>query len=169
MSSAATSGGDEQVIAATQRWLVKVVIGLNLCPFATSVHVKKQIRYAVTQAQNADSLYADLLAELLLLHATPIDTTDTTLLLHPQALVHFDDYNSFLDRADAAITELGLDGEIQIASFHPHYRFAGSAPDDVENCTNRSPYPMLHLLREASMCRRRRRIYLTPTAIDRRT
>ncbi|MEO8671701.1 MAG: DUF1415 domain-containing protein [Tahibacter sp.] len=142
---------DAQIVAVTQRWLINAVIGLNLCPFAKSVHVKRQIRYAVSGAQNADDLLADLRRELGDLHNIDAMTTDTTLLIHPQALTDFDAYNDFLDVADAALVDLGLDGEIQIASFHPDYRFAGSAMDDVENCTNRSPYPMLHLLREASV------------------
>lgn len=141
------------VIAATQQWLERAVIGLNLCPFAKAVHVKQQIRYAVTAAQTADELLAELAAELQLLAATDARTLDTTLLIHPQAMVDFLDFHFFLAEADALIRNLELDGIFQIASLHPDYEFAGSDPDDIENFSNRSPYPTLHLLREASIDR----------------
>ncbi len=142
-----------QAILATQRWLEKAVIGLNLCPFAKAVHAKRQIRYAVSDARNAEELRQDLVAELHLLHEATPDDIDTTLLIHPWALNDFLDYNDFLDTADAALEALGLDGEIQIASFHPQYQFADAPADDIANYTNRSPYPILHLLREASIDR----------------
>lgn len=138
-------------IAATRHWLQRVVIGLNLCPFAKAVLVKEQIRFVLSDATDAEALLADLVAELSYLRDTPADQVDTTLLIHPHALTDFLDYNDFLDVADAAITALDLDGEIQIASFHPDYRFADSAEDAIENYSNRSPFPMLHLLREASV------------------
>jgi hypothetical protein len=138
-------------IAATRHWLQQVVIGLNLCPFAKAVLVKDQIRFVLSEARDAEALLTELIAELTLLHATPADEVDTTLLIHPQVLTDFLDYNDFLDIAEAAITEFDLDGEIQIASFHPDYRFADSYDDAIENHTNRSPFPMLHLLREASV------------------
>lgn len=137
----------------TRHWLERAVIGLNLCPFAKAVHVKKQIRYAVTGASTADQLLEELQHELLLLHDADPSAVDTTLLIHPQVLTEFLDYHFFLAEADALLRRLDLDGTIQIASFHPHYEFAGSEPDDIENCSNRSPYPMLHLLREASIDR----------------
>ena len=143
----------EAIIAETTRWLERAVIGLNLCPFAKAVHVKGQIRYAVCNASTPEALLGELLQELQFLAATDPDLTDTTLLIHPFVLADFLDYNDFLETADAAITELKLDGEIQIASFHPHYRFANTAPDDISNYTNRSPYPTLHLLREVSVTR----------------
>jgi hypothetical protein len=139
------------VIATTQAWLERAVIGLNLCPFAKAVHVKNQIRYAVSSAITPDALYAELIGELQILQAAAPAELDTTLLIHPHVLIDFLDYNDFLGVADAAVAELGLTGEIQIASFHPHYRFAGTEPDDVGNYTNRSPYPTLHLLRETSI------------------
>ncbi len=142
---------DNDSIARTRWWLERVVIGLNLCPFAKSVLAKQQIRFVLSQARDADALLADLIAELSYLHAARAEEVDTTLLIHPQVLEDFLDYNDFLDQADAAITALDLDGEIQIASFHPDYRFAGSSDDAIENYTNRSPFPMLHLLREASV------------------
>lgn len=140
-----------KVIAVTQNWLEKAVIGLNLCPFAKAVQVKNQIRYTVSTAQDRATLLEDLLSELQSLAAADPLELDTTLLIHPAVLTDFLDYNDFLDVADQAIVELGLEGELQIASFHPDYQFADCGPDDIENYTNRSPYPCLHLLREASI------------------
>ena len=143
----------ETVITATMQWLERAVIGLNLCPFAKAVHIKKQIRYVVSAATTPDALCETLLTELQLLATTPAEEVDTTLLIHPHTLGlgEFLDYNDFLDVANAAVEELSLEGEIQIASFHPEYQFAGTAPDDITNYTNRSPYPMLQLLRETSV------------------
>ncbi|MBX9799383.1 MAG: DUF1415 domain-containing protein [Burkholderiaceae bacterium] len=141
----------DEVIALTQAWLEKAVIGLNLCPFAKAVYVKQQIRYVVSTARNTDALYEELSAELQHLHQSDPAEIDTTLLILPELLADFLDYNDFLDVADEAIEDLELDGEIQIASFHPDYQFADSKADDIENYTNRSPYPILHLLREASI------------------
>jgi hypothetical protein len=117
------------------------------------VHVKKQIRYAVTAAQTADELLAELEAELQRLNASDPQSLDTTLLIHPQVMSDFLDFHFFLAEADALIRNLGFDGVFQIASLHPNYEFSGSAPDDIENFSNRSPYPTLHLLREASIDR----------------
>ena len=139
--------------AATRHWLEQAVIGLNLCPFAKAVHVKEQIRWVESPARDAQGLLDDLLRELQLLAAADPETVETTLLIHPHALNDFLEYNDFLDVADAAIDELGLTGVLQVASFHPNYQFAGTAPDDVENLSNRSPHPMLHLLREDSIDR----------------
>jgi uncharacterized protein len=140
-----------EVIAATKNWLERAVIGLDLCPFARAVHVRDQIRYVVSEAETPEALLDDLLEELRTLAAADPEEIETTLLIHPRMLADFLDYNDFLDVADAAVAELGLTGEIQIASFHPRYQFAGTPPDAIENSTNRSPYPMLHLLREASV------------------
>lgn len=140
-----------KIIAQTKAWLVHAVIGLNLCPFAKAVHVKNQIRFVVTDATTPEVLCAALIAELEILRDANPNSLDTTLLIHPNALTDFVDYNEFLDIADAALEDLELDGIIQIASFHPDYQFAGTKPDDIENCTNRSPYPILHLLREQSI------------------
>jgi uncharacterized protein len=141
----------EAIIADVRNWMEKAVIGLNLCPFAKSVHVKGQIRFAVSGATSRKALRADLEDELKMLAVSDTAEVDTTLLIHPDALTDFFDYNDFLDIADEVVEELGLTGEIQIASFHPHYQFDGTEPDDIENYTNRSPYPILHLLREASI------------------
>jgi hypothetical protein len=140
-----------EALAATRLWLERAVIGLNLCPFAKAVYNKKQIRYALTAAQTADELLADLERELELLAQLDPEMVETTLLIHPLAMTDFLDYHFFLDEAKAAVRNLGLEGVLQIASFHPRYEFAGSMADDIDNYTNRSPYPMLHLLREASV------------------
>ncbi|WP_242101695.1 DUF1415 domain-containing protein [Lysobacter sp. M2-1] len=144
---------DPDPIADTRRWLERAVIGLNLCPFAKAVHARDQIRYVLSDADDPRDLLEQLGEELLLLCDTPADVVDTTLLIHPQVLQDFLDYNDFLDDADALLAQLGLEGVIQIASFHPHYQFAGTEPDDIGNYTNRSPYPTLHLLREDSVAR----------------
>ena len=144
---------DEEVVAATRTWLERAVIGLNLCPFAKAVHLKNQIRYAVSAAQTPEDLLADLIAELRTLQAADASEIETTLLVHPGVLGDFLDYNDFLEMADAAVAGEGLEGEIQVASFHPQYQFAGTGPEDIENYSNRSPYPTLHLLREASIAR----------------
>ena len=115
------------------------------------MHARQQIRYVVSDANTAEALLADLLEELKTLAAADPTAIDTTLLIHPRVLDDFLDYNDFLDLADAAIADLGLEREIQVASFHPRYQFADSGQDDIENYTNRSPYPTLHLLREASV------------------
>jgi hypothetical protein len=140
-------------IAVTQHWLEHAVIGLNLCPFAKAVQVKQQIRWVESTARNAQGLLNDLMDELQFLASADPESVETTLLIHPQALTDFLEYNDFLDIADAAVEKLGLDGVLQVASFHPTYQFEGTAPEDVENLSNRSPYPMLHLLREDSIAR----------------
>jgi hypothetical protein len=140
-------------IVATRRWLERAVIGLNLCPFAKAVHAKRQVRYAVTAATTAEELRAELGHEIELLAAADPLEIETSLLIHPRAMTDFIDFSLFLKEADAVVRRLGQDGSVQIASFHPDYEFAGSAPDDVANCTNRSPHPTLHLLREASIDR----------------
>jgi uncharacterized protein len=145
------AGEQGDVIAATRHWLEVAVIGLNLCPFAKAVHVKRQIRYVLTQAGSDSELLAVLRDELSLLAKTDANEIDTTLLIHPQALTDFIDYTAFLRQADRLLRKQGLEGILQIASFHPAYEFAGSDPDDIENCSNRSPFPMLHLLREDSI------------------
>ena len=142
-----------QALEQTRRWLERAVIGLNLCPFAKAVHAKGQVRFVLSDATSADALLAQLGEELVLLRDTDPDEVDTTLLVHPGVLRDFPDYNDFLDRADALVAAMDLDGVIQVASFHPDYRFAGTAADDLDNCTNRSPHPMLHLLREDSVSR----------------
>ncbi len=145
-------GPDERaVIDATRGWVDGVVVGLNLCPFARRVTESGRVRYAVTAAGNEGELLDALRAELLALVAAPRAERETTLVVHPHVLADFLDYNDFLAAADDLVRRLCLRGVVQIAGFHPGYQFAGTAADDVENYTNRSPYPMLHLLREASV------------------
>jgi hypothetical protein len=139
------------ILAATRHWLEAAVIGLDLCPFARAPFVKDKIRYALSEATAPETLLAELIAELQSLAAAEPGQIETTLLIHPCVLTDFLDYNDFLGAAEAAVAGLGLEGVIQIASFHPRYQFAGTGEDDIENYTNRSPYPMLHLLREASV------------------
>jgi len=141
----------DRALAETRAWVELAVIGLNLCPFARAPQTKGQVRYALSEAGDPEALLQDLVAELEVLAATPAGETETTLLVHPHVLGDFADYNDFLDVAEAAVAELGLEGVIQVASFHPRYRFAGSDEDDVTNATNRSPWPTLHLLREESV------------------
>jgi uncharacterized protein len=143
----------DRALAETRAWVDHAVIGLNLCPYAKGPQVKGQVRYALSTATDAEGLLADLVIELQRLAACPIDEIETTLLVHPQVLGDFEDYNDFLDVADAAVEELALEGVLQVASFHPDYRFEGTAADDIANATNRSPYPTLHLLREESIDR----------------
>ncbi len=145
-----TTAADE-VIAQTRIWIERAVIGLNLCPFTKAVYVKEQIRYVVSGARNRDELLADLERELATLEDASPDDIDTTLLIHPAAMEDFLDYNDFLELADALIAQMDLEGEVQVAGFHPRFQFAGTKPDDITNYTNRSPYPTLHLLREASV------------------
>ena len=144
---------DAPIVAETSAWIDRVVIGLGLCPFAKPVQTKQLIRYRVTHAENESELLAALEEELTALASADPQLVDTTLLIHPSALRAFLDYNDFLSDADDKLRELGLEGELQIASFHPDYRFAGAPADDPANYSNRSPYPMLHLLREASVSR----------------
>lgn len=135
------------------RWLERAVIGLNLCPFAKGVDAKGQIHYVVSTAADAAALEQDLRRELTALAAVPADERDTTLLMAPYCLTDFLEFNDFLGVAESSLEDLGLDGTLQIASFHPQFQFAGTDEDDVTNCTNRAPYPTLHLLREDSIDR----------------
>jgi len=144
---------DEQVIATTRVWLERAVIGLQLCPFAAAPYSSDRVRFCVSTQRSTDGLLEDLCRELQALWDADPSQCETTLLIHPQVLTDFLDYNDFLDVCDAAVAELGLEGELQVASFHPDYRFADTSEQDITNFTNRSPYPMLHLLREASVAR----------------
>lgn len=143
----------QAILDATHHWLTRAVIGLNLCPFAKSVHVKEQIRYVVSEATDAEALLDTLETELKALAEADPARIDTTLLIVPRMLADFADYNDFLYLAERLLDSLGLSGVLQIASFHPQYQFAGTDVDDIENYTNRAPYPILHLLREDSIAR----------------
>jgi hypothetical protein len=140
-------------IAETRAWVRRAVIGLNLCPFARAVDVKDQIRYVFSDAADAETLLATLVVELQRLADTDPELVDTTIVIHPRVLTDFEDFNDFLELADAAVEDLDLDGVLQVASFHPQFQFADTEPDDITNATNRSPYPTLHLLREDSVDR----------------
>ncbi|KQR81048.1 peptidase [Burkholderia sp. Leaf177] len=142
---------NEEIIDATRHWLTRAVIGLNLCPFAKAVYVKEQIRYTVSEARTFENVLADLETELKYLADSDPEQTDTTLLIVPHALSDFAEYNDALHFADTLLKQLRLQGELQIASFHPDYQFDDAGPDDIENFTNRAPYPIFHLLREASI------------------
>ncbi|WP_301102099.1 DUF1415 domain-containing protein [Propionivibrio sp.] len=147
------SPSPDEAVAATRKWLERAVIGLNLCPFAKAVHVRKQVRYVLSEAGDSDTLLADLERELHYLAAVSPDETDTTLLIHPYVLGAFDDFTDFLDLVDVVVRTQGLAGTLQVAHFHPDYCFSDTEPGDLGNYTNRSPYPTLHLIREASLDR----------------
>jgi len=139
----------EEVVRAVRRWVEDLIVGLNLCPFAGPELVRNRIRFVVTDATTEEQLLAALAAEFALLNDDA--AVETTLLIHPGVLQDFLDYNQFLDSVDRLLVQMGLEGVYQVASFHPDYQFAGTAADDAENYTNRSPYPLLHILREASL------------------
>ena len=143
----------ETIIARTRCWIEHVVVELNLCPFARKPYEGGQVRYVVSAAERPEDLLEDFQRELELLRATDAAEIETTVLIHPYVLDDFLDYNDFLGIVDALIEEGGYAGEFQVASLHPDYQFAGTQPDDAENYTNRSPYPMLHLLREEGLAR----------------
>ena len=143
----------DTVIADTQRWLERAVIGLNLCPFAKAPHTKGQIHYAVCTADEPEALLLQLQAELTALAEADPAQRETTLLMAPRQMADFLAFNDFLDAADAMLEELGLEGVLQVAPFHPQFQFAGTDEDDIGNATNRSPYPTLHLIREESIDR----------------
>jgi uncharacterized protein len=146
-----TTIAEAAILAATRRWVERAVIGLNLCPFARAPFIKQRLHFRISRARSTDDLLADLREELVALQAADPHVRETTLLIHPHVLTDFFEYNEFLYAADAEVLALGLEGELQIASFHPAYQFADTVADAVENFTNRSPYPMLHLLRESSI------------------
>ncbi|MEP6510068.1 MAG: DUF1415 domain-containing protein [Dokdonella sp.] len=152
-SSPPAHAADADIIAATRRWLECAVIGLNLCPFARAPYVQGRVRIRVSRAYDVEELALDLRAELQWLRDADASEYETSLLVHPFVLADFTDYNDFLDVVDRLLDVMELDGEIQVASFHPAYQFADTDIDAVENCTNRSPYPTLHLLRESSIDR----------------
>lgn len=144
---------EHDVIADTRRWVERAVIGLNLCPFAKAVQVKGQVHYAVSAAETPQALLKDLAVQLQALIDQDPEDRDTTLLMVPHGFDDFLAFNDFFDLADELIAEMQLEGEIQVASFHPRYQFADTKADDVTNATNRAPYPTLHLLREDSIDR----------------
>jgi hypothetical protein len=144
---------DSPALTQTRAWVEHAVIGLNLCPFAKAPQVKGLVRYVESPAQDPAALLSDLMDELQRLAKAPPERLETTLLVHPQVFSDFADFNDFLGVAEDAVADLGLEGVIQVASFHPDYRFEGTTADDITNATNRSPYPTLHLIREDSIDR----------------
>ena len=142
---------DEQIIADVEQWLDEVVIGLELCPFAAKPRREKRVRIAVSHATDEEALLNDLQAELERLSDTPAAELETTLLAIPNMLEDFADYNDFLDAVDLWVEQFGWEGELQVASFHPQYQFADTEADDPGNLTNRSPWPLLHIIREESL------------------
>ncbi|WP_051391008.1 DUF1415 domain-containing protein [Paraburkholderia mimosarum] len=162
-SPAARSSDHAAILEATRHWLTRAVIGLNLCPFAKSVHVKNQIRYVISEATELEGVLTDLERELRTLAEADPAEIDTTLLILPHALADFADFNDATWFAERLVQQLRLEGTLQVASFHPDYQFDGTAPDDIENYTNRAPYPILHLLREASI---ERAVEAFPDAAD---
>jgi hypothetical protein len=142
----------EAIAYVVRRWVEELVVGLNLCPFAGHELLRNRVRFVVTEAATEEQLLAALATELALLNDDA--SVETTLLIHPDVLQDFFDYNQFLDSAERLLVHLELEGVYQVASFHPNYQFADTAADDAENFTNRSPYPLLHILREESLARR---------------
>ncbi len=142
---------DNEIIESVQRWVESFVVDMNLCPYAKRELIKNRVRFALSAAKTEEELLIALQAELELLHGDP--AIETTLLIHAKVLQVFDDYNQFLSHTDDLLLQMGFEGVYQIASFHPHYQFGGTDPDDAENYTNRSPYPMLHIIREESIAR----------------
>jgi len=138
-------------IEDTQNWLLQAVVGLNLCPFAKAVVVKDMVRYRVCLSTDPADWLALLRDELQHLAEADPQVLDTTLLIAPHALPVFLDFNDFLAACDEVLVDLELNGVLQVADFHPRYQFGGTSEDDIDNFTNRTPYPTLHLLREASI------------------
>src|SRR5277367_6246801 len=140
-----------EIISDTRRWLEKAVIGLNLCPFAQGPYSSDRVRFRVSEQRSAAGLLEELRSEMIVLAKVDPRRCETTLIIHPWVLNDFLEYNDFLALCDASLADLKLEGKLQVASFHPGYQFAGTQSEDIENYTNRSPYPMLHLLRESSI------------------
>lgn len=139
------------VLTATRGWVERFVIGLNLCPFAGSVAAQGRVRYVMSASRDIDVLYQDLLAEMMFVLESDPQQVETSVLVHPYVLEDFERYLDFLEIVDEAIAAADLEGILQVASFHPDYVFDGVDEDDVSHYTNRSPYPMLHILREDSL------------------
>ena len=153
MKQAQTLASEAVVIADMRHWLEAAVIGLNLCPFAKAVHAKDQVHYFVSAATTPKDFLEDVVRELQELHLADAEARSTSLLMAPNCLEDFLDFNDFLADADDVLLALELDGILQIASFHPQFQFAGTSKNDITNATNRAPYPTLHLLREVEVDR----------------
>jgi len=144
-------------VSAAQRhiraWLDEFVVGLNLCPFARPLLDANNLRIAICEGSAPQALHRAFLLELDLLQGSTEQEIATTLLAFPHALSDFDDYLAFLDHAQQLLAESGLEGLVQLASFHPQYRFAGEGGDAASHYSNRAPYPLIHLLREDMLSR----------------
>ena len=137
------------IVAATKNWLSSFIIGYNICPFAKRVFEQEQIRYQVLAEDDIVDCLESLLSECHYLDANP--ATETTLLILANAGRNFDDYLDLLAMAEQLLIEQGYEGVYQLASFHPEYCFAGEPADDPAHYTNRSPFPMLHIIREEGL------------------
>lgn len=142
---------EEEVLRKTQDWVENFVIGLKLCPFASVPAKENRIVYRYSAAKDIDVLFKDLLKILSEVIEAEPEVIETAVLVHPEVLSDFDAYLDFLEIAEQALEESGLEGHLQIASFHPDYQFDGVAEDDISHHTNRSPFQMLHILRELSV------------------
>lgn len=151
MPSQSSTPSTQQIHDQVKQWLDDVVIGLNLCPFAAKPQRNKQIKIFVSLADTEETLLEDILQQFMMLESTPVKALETTLVVTPNMLSDFFDYNMFIDWIEALIKQQDWEGTFQLATFHPDYCFGGANPEDDENLTNRSPYPVFHLIREESM------------------
>ncbi|NLS12903.1 DUF1415 domain-containing protein [Vibrio sp. SM6] len=156
----------QTIIEKTNHWLDTVVIGLNLCPFAAKPRRNQQVHVVVSSATSLEALLTDLYHHCLELLEQPASAIETTLIVVPQMLSDFDEYNQSIDWVEALLHQEHWDDALQVATFHPHYCFAGNEPNDVDNLTNRAPYPIFHLIRQASLTEVLRH-YPDPQAIPR--
>jgi uncharacterized protein len=142
---------DEKIIAACRHWLEQAVIGLNLCPFARKPYNLNRLRFTLSHARHLDAYLELLEQEILLLLQTPAIEIETTLIIEPQLFTDFDVFLDAATLAEQVLQDVNADGTIQIAPFHPDFQFADEPHNDISNYTNRSPYPILHLIRESSI------------------
>jgi len=142
---------ENQIIDAVSTWVQQVVIGLELCPFAAKPMLESKIRILISHVEDDEALLVELQTECEYLRSVSASQVETSLLILTNHLQDFWDYNQFLIWAKGMFRREGFEGEFQIASFHPDYCFAGATPEDAENLTNRSPFPILHIIREASL------------------
>ncbi len=140
---------DSEIIERVIDWVEFAVIGLNLCPFAEPVFRQKRIKYVLSKTRDLNALMFDLYQEIC--HLQECSEVETTLIIIPSQLFKFEDYNNSLDTVDALLDTYAWSDEFQVASFHPNYQFEGTQPEDRENWSNRSPYPVYHILRERSV------------------
>ena len=146
-----TEAPSSDPLALSRRWVERVVVGLGLCPFAARPMARDVVRFALSPGADSDSIFAGCLDEALRLTSEPAETLETTLYVVPAGLERFDDYLDMLWTLEAAFAQAGLEGVLQLASFHPDYCFEGVHQDDPANWTNRSPLPMFHLIREEQL------------------